>query len=46
MLRLSDLALPLDHSPEALLPAIAARLGVEPAGVLRHQLVRDRKSVV
>ncbi len=40
MLRLSDLALPLDHSPEALLPAIAARLGVEPAGVLRHQLVR------
>ena len=40
MLRLSDLALPLDHSPEALLPAIAARLKVEPAGVLRHQLVR------
>ena len=40
MLRLSDLALPLDHPPEALLPALAARLGVSEAAVLRHTLVR------
>ena len=40
MLRLSDLALPLDHPPEAVLPAIAARLGVHEGAVLRHRLVR------
>ena len=40
MLRLSDLALPLDHAPAAVLPAIAARLGVNEAAVLRHTLVR------
>ena len=40
MLRLSDLALPLDHAPAAVLPAIAARLGVSETAVLRHTLVR------
>ena len=40
MLRLSNLTLPLDHPPEALLPAIAARLGVSEAEVRSHQLVR------
>ena len=40
MLRLSNLTLPLDHRPEALLLAIAARLGVSEAEVRSHQLVR------
>ena len=40
MLRLSNLTLPLDHPPEALLPAIAARLGVSEVEVRSHQLVR------
>lgn len=40
MLRLSDLALPLHHEPGAVLPAIAARLGVSEAEVLSHRLVR------
>ena len=40
MIRVSDLALPLDHLPDALLPALAARLGVSEAAVLRHTLVR------
>ena len=40
MLRISNLTLPLDHSPDALLPALAARLGVSQAAVLSHTLVR------
>ncbi len=40
MLRLSDLALPLHHPPEAVLPAIAARLGVREGEVLRYRLAR------
>ena len=40
MIRVSDLALPLDHPPEALLPALAARLGVREEAVLAHTLVR------
>ena len=40
MLRLSNLTLPLDHPPEALLPAIAVRLGVAEHEVLVHTLVR------
>ena len=40
MLRLSDLALPLNHEPGAVLPAIAARLGVREAEVLSHRLAR------
>ncbi len=40
MLRLSDLALPLDHPPEALEAAIIARLGIMPAGLVRFTLVR------
>ena len=40
MLRLTDLALPLDHPPEALAPAVCARLGIEPADLVRITLVR------
>lgn len=40
MIRLSDLALPLDHTPEALDAAIAQRLGVAPEQVLRKTMVR------
>jgi uncharacterized FAD-dependent dehydrogenase len=40
MIRLSDLALPLDHSPADLDAAIAARLGIVPARLLRHHLIR------
>ena len=35
MLRISELKLPLDHEPEALPAAIAARLGVREADLLR-----------
>src|SRR5579859_3956341 len=35
MLRISELKLPLDHLPEALPAAIAARLGVPAADLLR-----------
>jgi uncharacterized FAD-dependent dehydrogenase len=35
MLRISELKLPLDHAPEALPAAIAARLGVAPGDLLR-----------
>ncbi len=40
MLRLTELKLPLDHGPEAIVPAIAARLGVAEADVLSHALFR------
>ena len=40
MLRLTDLALPLDHPPEALEPAVCARLGIEPADLEQVTLVR------
>ncbi len=40
MLRLTDIALPLDHPPEALEPAVCARLGIEPADIERITLVR------
>ncbi|MBA4160774.1 MAG: hypothetical protein C0515_01555 [Novosphingobium sp.] len=40
MIRLSNLALPLDHPPEAVEPAIAARLGIAPAELVRFRLVR------
>ncbi|WCT76118.1 NAD(P)/FAD-dependent oxidoreductase [Novosphingobium humi] len=40
MIRLSDLALPLDHTPEALDAAIAQRLGVTPQRILRRTMVR------
>ena len=40
MIRLTNLTLPLDHLPEAVLPAIAARLGVSEADVVAHTLVR------
>ena len=34
MLRLTELRLPIDHPPEALLPAIAKRLGLAVADVV------------
>ncbi|AYV47012.1 hypothetical protein CFHF_08890 [Caulobacter flavus] len=40
MLRLSELKLPLDHPPEAMAPAICARLGIAPADLLQVKLWR------
>jgi len=40
MLRLSDLALPLDHSAPDLEAAICARLGIEPGELVRFVIVR------
>ncbi|MCQ8239606.1 NAD(P)/FAD-dependent oxidoreductase [Rhizosaccharibacter radicis] len=40
MLRLTELKLPLDHEPGALVPAIASRLGISPDDVLEHSLFR------
>ncbi|PVM87362.1 NAD(P)/FAD-dependent oxidoreductase [Caulobacter endophyticus] len=40
MLRLSELKLPLDHPPEAMAPAICARLGIDPADLLEVKLWR------
>jgi uncharacterized FAD-dependent dehydrogenase len=40
MIRLSDLALPLDHSPLDLEAAICARLGIAPERILRRVMVR------
>ncbi|MCQ8278188.1 NAD(P)/FAD-dependent oxidoreductase [Acetobacteraceae bacterium KSS8] len=40
MLRVTELKLKLDHAPEAVLPAIAGRLGVPEADVLSYALFR------
>lgn len=40
MIRLSGLKLPLDHSAEAMPPAICARLGLQPEELRGHSLVR------
>jgi uncharacterized FAD-dependent dehydrogenase len=40
MLRLSNLALPLDHPPEALAPAICNRLGIPERDLLSHVVAR------
>ncbi|HLZ78658.1 MAG TPA: NAD(P)/FAD-dependent oxidoreductase [Sphingomonas sp.] len=40
MLRLTELKLPLDHSPEALPAAIIARLGIAPEDLLDHRIAR------
>ena len=40
MLRLTDLTLPLDHAPQDLEPAVAARLGVAAADIEKITLVR------
>lgn len=40
MLRITEVKLPLDHPPEALLPAVAARLGLAPAAVASHTVIR------
>jgi uncharacterized protein len=40
MLRLTELKLPLDHAPDALLPAAATRLGVPAADILDHHVFR------
>jgi uncharacterized FAD-dependent dehydrogenase len=40
MLRLSNLALPLDHPPEALAPAICNRLGIPERDLISHVVAR------
>ncbi len=40
MLRVTELRLPLDHAPDALVPAIAARLGIPVADVGEHHVAR------
>ncbi len=40
MIRLSDLALPLDHTPAELDAAICARLGISAAELVRYAIVR------
>lgn len=40
MLRVTEIKLPLDHPPEALLPEIARRLRLPPGDVLSHQIIR------
>ncbi|WP_179504755.1 MULTISPECIES: FAD-dependent protein [unclassified Sphingomonas] len=40
MLRLTELKLPLDHDPAAMLPAIAARLGVAESAVVRFAVAK------
>lgn len=40
MLRISELKLPLGHEPAAIAPAVAARLGIDPADLLSHCVAR------
>ncbi len=40
MLRVTELRLPLDHGPDALVPALAARLGIPAADVGEHHVAR------
>ncbi len=40
MLRLTELRLPLDHGPDDLPAAICERLGIAPADLLRHAIVK------
>ncbi|GAB0112758.1 hypothetical protein AcidC75_02830 [Acidisoma sp. C75] len=40
MLRVTELKLPLDHPPEALLPELARRLRVAPDSVIAHRIIR------
>lgn len=40
MIRVSELKLPLDHAPEALLQAIAAALGVAPSDIASHTVYK------
>jgi len=40
MLRITEVKLPLDHSPEALLAAVAAPLGLGPDAIEAHVVVR------
>ena len=40
MLRIADLKLPLGHAPDALVPAIVARLGIMPAELIEWHLAR------
>jgi uncharacterized FAD-dependent dehydrogenase len=40
MLRVTEIKLPLDHPPEALLPEIARRLRAAPGDVLSHTIIR------
>lgn len=40
MLRITELKLPLDHAPEAMAPAIAARLGLREDQIVRFAIAR------
>ena len=40
MIRVTDLTLPLDHAPEALEPALCARLGIAPDELVRFSIAR------
>ncbi|WP_333839234.1 NAD(P)/FAD-dependent oxidoreductase [Novosphingobium sp.] len=40
MLRVTEIKLPLEHEPDAMLPALAARLGVDPATILRYAVAK------
>ena len=40
MLRLNELALPLEHPADALRPAILARLGIPSADLLRFEIYK------
>jgi uncharacterized FAD-dependent dehydrogenase len=40
MIRVTDLALPLDHAPEAVVAALCARLGIGPAELERFSIAR------
>ncbi|SFM14511.1 NAD(P)/FAD-dependent oxidoreductase [Variovorax sp. OV329] len=40
MIRVSELKLPLDHAPEALLQALAGKLGVAPSDIVSHKVYK------
>ena len=40
MIRVSELKLPLDHAPEALLQALAGKLGVAPSDIASHEVFK------
>ncbi|MDM0114607.1 NAD(P)/FAD-dependent oxidoreductase [Variovorax sp. J22R133] len=40
MIRISELKLPLDHAPDALLQGVAGKLGVSPADIASHKVFK------
>jgi uncharacterized FAD-dependent dehydrogenase len=40
MIRISELKLPLDHAPDALLQGLAGKLGVSPADIASHKVFK------